>query len=128
MKAKKEAKEAEAVEIAGVKDESEAAPDEEARLKAEAEFTAAEEERLREAAEDEAAEEEKDVKHKDPDEGIRPTKQETVDSNALTLEDGAVQAGEEKKPLECNICGKKIHQQLGTGGTHEDTCETRGYV
>ena len=108
LQAKKEAKEAEAVEVARMKDEAEAAPDEEARLKAEAESTAAEEERLREAAEDEAAEEEQDLKHKYPDEGIRPTREETVDSNALILEDGAVQAGEEKKPLECNICGKRF--------------------
>ena len=68
------------------------------------------------------------MKYKDPNKGIRPTKEETVDSDALTLEDGPVQEEEEKKLLKCNICGKKIHQQLDPGGTHGDTCETGEYV
>ena len=56
--------------------------------------------------------EEKEVKHKAPDEEIRPTNEEKVEANALTLEDGVVQAGEEKKPLECNICGNRFTSNL----------------
>jgi hypothetical protein len=65
-----------------------------------------------EEAENEAAEEEVNVKYKDPNKGIRPTKEDTVDSDDLTLEDGPVQEGEEKKLLKCNICGKRFINNL----------------
>ena len=39
-----------------------------------------------------------DVKHKAPDES-QPAKEEVVESDDVTLEDGAVQTGEVKKPL-----------------------------
>jgi uncharacterized Zn-finger protein len=35
------------------------------------------------------------------------------------LEDGAVQAGEEKKPLKCNICGKRFINNLALEGHME---------
>ena len=60
--------------------------------------------------------EEKEAKHKAPDKGVTPTKEEMFEANALTLEDGAVQAGEEKKPLECNICGKRFTSNLALKG------------
>ena len=47
-----------------------------------------------------------EVKHKAQDETTRPAKEEVVELEALTVEDRTVHAGEKKKPLICNICGK----------------------
>ena len=58
----------------------------------------------------------KEVKHKAPDETTMPAKEEMVESDALTLEDGAVQTVEEKKPLKCNICGKIFTRILALEG------------
>ena len=57
-----------------------------------------------------------DVKHKAPDEGIRPTKKEMIETDTITLKDGVVQAGEVKKPLNCNICGKRFINNLAPEG------------
>ena len=55
---------------------------------------------------------ENEVKHKAPDETTMPAKEEMFEPDALTLEDGTVQAGNETKPLECNICGKRFTSNL----------------
>ena len=55
------------------------------------------------------------VKHKAPDES-QPAKEEVVESHDVTLEDGAVQTGEVKKPLKCNICGKRFINILALEG------------
>ena len=60
--------------------------------------------------------EEKEVKHKAPDETIMPTKEEMFETDALTLEGGAVQAGNETKPLECNIFGERFLSNLALEG------------
>ena len=39
-----------------------------------------------------------------------------METKALTLEGGAVQAGNETKPLECNICGKRFLSNLALEG------------
>ena len=60
---------------------------------------------------------ENEVKHKAPDETMMPGKEERIENaEALTLEDGIVQAGEGKKPLECNICGKRFTSNLTLEG------------
>ena len=57
-----------------------------------------------------------DVKHKAPDETTMPAKEEVVEADDLTLEDGAVQTGEVKKPIKCNICGKRFINNLALEG------------
>ena len=49
------------------------------------------------------------VKHKDPDETMKPGKEEMIEKYDLTPEDQTVQAGNEHKTLECNKCKKETH-------------------
>ena len=60
--------------------------------------------------------EEKEVKHKAPDEARRPAKEEMFETDALRLEGRTVQAGNETKPLECDICGKRFLNNLALAG------------
>ena len=60
--------------------------------------------------------EENEVKHKAPDETIMPAKEEMFEPEALTLEGQTVQAGNETKPLGCNICGKRFTSNLALEG------------
>ena len=58
----------------------------------------------------------KEVKPKAPDEAGRPAKEEMLETDALTLEGWTVQAGNETKPLECDICGKRTLNNLALAG------------
>ena len=60
--------------------------------------------------------EEKEVKHKAPDEARRPAKEEMFETDALTWEGWTVQAGNETKHLECDICGKRFLNNLALAG------------
>ena len=57
-----------------------------------------------------------EVKHKALDNGIRPIKNEISETDAITLKDGVVQAGEVKRPLKCNICGKRFINNFALEG------------